>query len=135
MPAFRMSVGFVVNPLIIGLRYISSMPALSAPSANSFTFKSLTAVIVPPNGAGQGVVMITLPLVVGRWSSVVWASAQRILDASAPTTNDPAPISGEQDLRALEIEAEADLFQPRLPHRMAQLRPIVRIEHEEAAAA
>src|SRR5437764_1256485 len=43
-----MSVGFVVKPFTNGLRYISSMPALSAPSANSFTFRSLIAVISPP---------------------------------------------------------------------------------------
>src|ERR1043166_6692596 len=43
-----MRVGLVVKPLTNGLRYISSMPALSAPSANSFTFRSLTVVIHPP---------------------------------------------------------------------------------------
>src|SRR5437660_501238 len=48
MPALRMRVGLVVKPLTNGLRYISSMPVLSAPSANSFTFRSLTFVIRPP---------------------------------------------------------------------------------------
>src|SRR5271165_570912 len=41
MPAFFIRVGFVVNPRISGFAYISSMLALSAPSANSLTFKSL----------------------------------------------------------------------------------------------
>src|SRR5687767_10342277 len=34
-----MSVGFVVNPRMRGLAYISLMPARSAPSAKSFTFR------------------------------------------------------------------------------------------------
>src|SRR5947209_16844429 len=43
MPALRISVGFVVNPLIIGFAAISFMPARSAPSANSLTFRFLTS--------------------------------------------------------------------------------------------
>src|SRR5882672_7424276 len=37
-----MSVGFVVNPLMSGLRYISSIPALSAPSAKILILSSAT---------------------------------------------------------------------------------------------
>src|SRR5882762_2593563 len=40
-----MSVGLVVNPLIAGFAAISLMPARSAPSANSFTFRLGTALI------------------------------------------------------------------------------------------
>src|SRR5258708_3296220 len=43
MPALRISVGLVVNPLIIGFAAISFMPARSAPSANSLTLRSLVA--------------------------------------------------------------------------------------------
>src|SRR5687767_10447970 len=39
MPALRISVGWVVNPVIRGVRYISSMPSRSAPSAKSLTRK------------------------------------------------------------------------------------------------
>ena len=41
MPALRIRVGLVVKPLMYGLRYISNMPALSAPSAKILTFRSL----------------------------------------------------------------------------------------------
>src|SRR5262245_10375609 len=52
-----MSVGFVVKPLINGLRRISSMPARSAPSAKSLTLSVETDVtMLPPLGPrGSGV--------------------------------------------------------------------------------
>src|ERR1700730_9761533 len=40
MPALRIRVGLVVNPVMKDLPYISSMPALSAPSAKIFTLSS-----------------------------------------------------------------------------------------------
>src|SRR5436309_600967 len=40
MPAFRISVGFVVNPLMSGFRLSSAITFRSAPSANIFTFRS-----------------------------------------------------------------------------------------------
>src|SRR5260370_3165040 len=46
-----MSVGLVVNPLIAGFAAISLMPARSAPSANSLTFRlgmALIALILVP---------------------------------------------------------------------------------------
>ena len=43
MPALRIKVGLVVKPLMTGLAYSLRMPALSAPSANTFTPRSLTA--------------------------------------------------------------------------------------------
>src|SRR5258708_39117891 len=61
-----MRVGLVVNPLIAGFAAISLMPARSAPSANSFTFRLGTALIAlilvslwesgedPARGFGQG---------------------------------------------------------------------------------
>src|SRR6267154_3745467 len=42
MPALRIKVGLVVRPLTNGLAYISSMPALSAPSAKILTLSSST---------------------------------------------------------------------------------------------
>src|ERR1019366_10719460 len=39
-PAFRINVGFVVKPLISGLRYRESIALLSAPSAKSLTLRS-----------------------------------------------------------------------------------------------
>src|ERR1700737_1609084 len=42
MPALRIRVGLVVRPLTKGFAYISSMPALSAPSAKILTFRSST---------------------------------------------------------------------------------------------
>src|SRR5437763_1814185 len=48
MPTLRIKVGLVVNPLIYGLAYISSMPALSAPSAKSFSATSGTRFICIP---------------------------------------------------------------------------------------
>src|SRR5438270_548383 len=56
MPALRISVGFVVKPLIIGSAAISFMPARSAPSAKSFTFRLLTSLKKPflPLGGLRG---------------------------------------------------------------------------------
>src|SRR5882757_6779032 len=42
MPALRIRVGLVVKPLTNGFAYISSMPALSAPSAKILTLSSST---------------------------------------------------------------------------------------------
>src|SRR6266851_8254643 len=42
IPALRIKVGLVVRPLTNGLAYISSMPALSAPSAKILTLRSST---------------------------------------------------------------------------------------------
>jgi hypothetical protein len=39
MPALRMSEGLVVMPLMSGLAFSCSIPALSAPSAKSFTLR------------------------------------------------------------------------------------------------
>src|SRR5437016_13057075 len=45
MPAFRIKVGLVVNPLMTGLRLRLEIPFRSAPSAKIFTFNSLAAFI------------------------------------------------------------------------------------------
>src|SRR5712671_1064624 len=47
MPALRISVGLVVNPLILGSAAISFMPARSAPSAKSFTLSCLISIDTP----------------------------------------------------------------------------------------
>src|SRR5712672_466 len=47
MPALRISVGLVVNPLIMGSAAISFMPAMSAPSANSLTLSCLMSIETP----------------------------------------------------------------------------------------
>src|SRR5438034_6820472 len=49
MPALRIRVGLVVNPLINGFAAISFMPARSAPSANSFTFSAFMSLMRAPS--------------------------------------------------------------------------------------
>ncbi len=46
MPALRMSVGLVVMPWMSGLAFSCSIPALSAPSAKSLTFKSFNVLMI-----------------------------------------------------------------------------------------
>ena len=45
-PALRMSVGLVVRPLMSGLAFNCSIPALSAPSAKILTFKSFNVLMM-----------------------------------------------------------------------------------------
>src|SRR6185503_21334451 len=53
MPALRISVGLVVNPLIRGFRLRLEIPFRSAPSAKIFTFNSLTGFIAfQPHSTG-----------------------------------------------------------------------------------
>ena len=46
MPALRMSVGLVVMPLMSGFAFNWSIPALSAPSAKIFIFKSFNVLMI-----------------------------------------------------------------------------------------
>src|SRR3569833_1961582 len=55
--------------------------------------------------------------------------------ASPPARMATGSMSGQHQLGALEIEPEADLLQPGLCHRGAQLVAVTRIEHQESTAA
>src|ERR1039457_998620 len=78
--------------------------------------------------------MSRMPTPFSSSTAAILRPAKTVGERLIRTERIPGLVLGH-DLGALEIKPEADLLEALLPHRVAQLPLVARVEHQEAPAA